>query len=174
MGIQTDYKTSHIIPEHFEQFKACKMIDLFINTFSGIGNLSRCLDLQPILLFNEADVLLKKLENFKAVFLANTNMIRSFDHAFERRFLFKIEFQPPALPAKEKIWQSNIDHLTKDESNQMARKFAFTGGQIDNISKKPGIFEVLHDKTASIQQIEAFCNEEFFDYANGQKLGFTK
>lgn len=109
----------------------------------------------PILLFNEADALISKrhsnshstmtnvenaiqnilleaLENFNGIFFATTNMIRNFDSAFARRFLYKIEFQPPELPIKEKIWQSKIDHLTKDESIKIVRKYTLTGGQIDN------------------------------------------
>jgi SpoVK/Ycf46/Vps4 family AAA+-type ATPase len=70
----------------------------------------------PILLFNEADaiiskrkenstsnvsqtenaiqnIILEELENFEGIFFATTNLAKNLDSAFERRFLFKIEFQ---------------------------------------------------------------------------------
>jgi SpoVK/Ycf46/Vps4 family AAA+-type ATPase len=153
--------------------------------------------MQPILLFNEADaliskrhmyshstsmnvenaiqnILLEELENFEGIFFATTNMISNFDRAFARRFLFKVEFQTPGPTVKEKIWQSKLEHLTKNETIRIARKYTLTGGQIDNISKKCRIYEVLNNRRASMQQVEAFCNEETFGFSNGYKLGFKK
>lgn len=77
----------------------------------------------PVLLFNEADaiiskrkdvgrsnvaqtenamqnIILEELENFEGIFIATTNLVSHLITAFERRFLFKIEFRKPELPVK--------------------------------------------------------------------------
>ena len=101
----------------------------------------------PILFFNEADaiiskryesgfssltqtenavqnIILEELENFEGIFFATTNFA-SFDPAFERRFLFKIEFQKPDIPVKAKIWQSKLPSLSESECELLARRYDF-------------------------------------------------
>ena len=80
----------------------------------------------PILLFNEADavlgkrqeisntsgsvdqtenaiqnIILQEMEDLKGILIATTNMTANFDKAFERRFLYKIEFDKPDIESKD-------------------------------------------------------------------------
>jgi SpoVK/Ycf46/Vps4 family AAA+-type ATPase len=80
----------------------------------------------PILLFNEADavlgkrreltqsrlgpdqtenaiqnIILQEMENLNGILIATTNMTVNLDKVFERRFLYKIEFDKPDTEAKK-------------------------------------------------------------------------
>jgi hypothetical protein len=150
----------------------------------------------PILLFNEADaiiskrkeiyssvgqtenamqnILLEELENFEGIFLATTNLIKNLDSAFDRRFLFKIEFSNPDVNTKAKIWRSKLSKLTDDEIIALAMQFNFSGGQIDNIARKYEIYELLHGTKMSFCEIVENCNSEILIKTNNAKIGFKK
>jgi AAA+ superfamily predicted ATPase len=147
----------------------------------------------PILLFNEADailskrketasnvgqtenaiqnILLEELENFEGILIATTNLISNLDKAFERRFLFKIQFQKPALSIKAKIWQSKLKYLTMEESMLLAEKFDFSGGQIENVYRKAEIHEIIKGKSVGFDDLLAFCEEETLEQ-QVSKIGF--
>ncbi len=94
--------------------------------FKDYKSYAKDLTTTPILFFNEADaiiikrkeanfsnvsdtenriqnILLEEIENFDGILIATTNLVNNMDTAFERRFLFKIEFKKPNLAAKAKI-----------------------------------------------------------------------
>jgi SpoVK/Ycf46/Vps4 family AAA+-type ATPase len=137
----------------------------------------------PILFFNEADaiigkrkeanssnvgdtenriqnILLEEIENFEGILIATTNLANNMDPAFERRFLFKIEFQKPSISAKSKIWKFKIPHLSVEDCELLATKFDFSGGQIDNIVRKNEINEILYGSKVNVITLIAFCKEE--------------
>lgn len=151
----------------------------------------------PILFFNEADaiiskraeannspvsktentiqnILLEELENFEGIFFATTNLAKNLDLAFERRFLFKIEFQKPDITVKAKIWNSKLPSLTETECELLANSFDFTGGQIDNIVRKNEIHEIIHGVSVDFSNITEFCKTESLSKTEGAKIGFTK
>lgn len=153
--------------------------------------------LKPILLFNEADaiigkrkeigssnvdqtentiqnILLEELEGFDGIFLATTNLVKNLDAAFDRRFLFKIEFHKPETSIKAKIWNSKMSVLTEDECRILASRFDFSGGQIDNIIRKNEIYEIIHGISVDFNHIVEFCNSEILLKNNSIKVGFTK
>lgn len=138
---------------------------------------------KPILFFNEADaifgirnegadraadkmensiqnILLDEMEKFQGILIATTNLTKSFDSAFERRFLFKVLFEKPCLDAKASIWKSMIEGLSSMEAKNLAEVYDFSGGQIENISRKYIIEELLNGKKPSYDDILDFCNEE--------------
>ena len=82
----------------------------------------------PVLLLNEADqflsarsdvnvsgsekmhnqmqnIFLEQIEKFQGVLIATTNFLQSLDHAFSRRFDYKIEFKKPNFNERVQIWQ---------------------------------------------------------------------
>lgn len=149
----------------------------------------------PILLFNEADaiiskrkevdssnvtqtenalqnILLEELENFDGILMATTNLAENLDSAFERRFLFKVNFQKPDSEVRAKIWRSKIDTLRSWQYNTLAERFNFSGGQIDNIIRKISIQEIVHSKKATFEDIELFCMDESFS-KQASKIGFS-
>lgn len=148
----------------------------------------------PILLFNEADAILSKrkdsssssvaqtenaiqniilqeLEKFNGIFLATTNLVKNLDSAFERRFLFKIQFQKPNTTIRAKIWKSKLPFLEIEDCNLLADKFDFSGGQIDNILRKNEIHEIIHGEKVNLKNLMVFCSEETLGN-NSMKIGF--
>ena len=140
-------------------------------------------NITPILFFNEADaiiskrkngltsnvsdtenriqnILLEEIENFEGILIATTNLANNMDTAFERRFLFKIEFQKPCVSAKSQIWKSKMPHLSIMDCELLASQFDFSGGQIDNIVRKNEINEIIHGSTVTINMLLEYCKEE--------------
>jgi SpoVK/Ycf46/Vps4 family AAA+-type ATPase len=145
-------------------------------------------EIAPILLFNEADavigkrkeigahnravdqtenamqnIILQEMENLKGIMIATTNLTRNMDKAFERRFLYKIEFGKPNLEAKKSIWQSLIPGLSQNETDTLAVQFDFSGGQIENISRKYTIEQVLSGNAPSLEMLNGYCKAEMWE-----------
>jgi len=165
------------------------------NIFNDYYSFARKSDKTPILLFNEADailssrvtgelsdnskyentiqnIILEELENFKGIFVATTNIVSNLDSAFERRFLFKVEFGKPNPEIKAKIWKSTFPNLNDSQCNLLSGKFNFTGGQINNISKKKEIDEILSGKDVEIETILEFCKNEEIIKSKTSHIGF--
>jgi hypothetical protein len=139
----------------------------------------------PILLFNEADaiiskrftlnedsrsvdqmantvqnIILQEMETLNGIFIATTNMSGNMDKAFERRFLFKIEFGKPDVNTRQSIWRSMIPALGVEDAHSLASRFDFSGGQIENIMRRRTIEYVTTGVEPSIKQLATFCEEE--------------
>lgn len=151
--------------------------------FKDYKTYSKKLKTTPILFFNEADaiiakrkntnasnvsdtenriqnILLEEIENFEGILIATTNLANNMDTAFERRFLFKIEFQKPSITAKSQIWKAKMPHLTNEDCEVLASQFDFSGGQIDNIVRKNEINEIIHGSKVNLKTLVEFCEEE--------------
>lgn len=137
----------------------------------------------PILFFNEADALINKrnanaehavdkmenamqniilqeMESLEGIMIATTNLTSNMDSAFERRFLYKIEFEKPSLEAKQSIWRSMLPTLSEADAMMLATKYDFSGGQIENIARKQTVEEILTGEELNIKRIVEFCNAE--------------
>ncbi|MBQ1253227.1 MAG: AAA family ATPase [Alistipes sp.] len=156
-----------------------KNIKQVFNSYRNIVNDS---PIAPILLFNEADaifgrrlkedspasktnnaiqnIILQEMETLDGILIATTNLTENFDPAFERRFLYKIQFQVPSTAVKAKIWMSMVDVVTEDDAQTLASKFSFTGGQIENISRKLDVDYILSGTVTSMEKIISICNDE--------------
>jgi len=140
----------------------------------------------PILFFNEADalfnkrmentersvdkmenamqnIILQEMETLDGVLIATTNLTSNLDKAFERRFLFKIEFHKPDTEVKALIWQAMLKDITAEDAAQLAAHFDFAGGQIENIARKRTIDYILSGKPATLEEIEGYCRNEMLD-----------
>ncbi|AEF83261.1 ATP-binding protein [Leadbettera azotonutricia] len=154
-------------------------------------------DIAPILLFNEADaiigkrmefgasshavdrmentmqnIILQELENLSGILIATTNLTRNMDKAFERRFLYKIEFEKPGLEVRQSIWQSLMPDLAENEAKELSSRFDFSGGQIENISRKRTVDMILDDAAPSLDDLIASCKEEVLVKENPNVIGF--
>ena len=139
----------------------------------------------PILFFNEADailskrqnsgasnvaqtenaiqnILLEEIENFEGILFATTNLITNLDNAFDRRFLFKINFPKPNASIKARIWKLKLPDLSNTECERLAAQFHFSGGQIDNIVRKTEMREILYQEAVVYGRVLDFCEEENF------------
>ncbi|NOT63629.1 MAG: ATP-binding protein [Acidobacteria bacterium] len=86
----------------------------------------------------EVAYLLQKLEAYAGLVIMTTNMRKSLDHAFLRRFRFLIEFPKPDIEAREKIWRQCLPRESHELDDamfrQLARRLDLTGGQIRQIT----------------------------------------
>jgi len=150
----------------------------------------------PILLFNEADalfgrrlenprqgseidenhiqsVLLDYMERQEGVLIATTNLVGTFDEAFERRFLFKVKFENPDFDIKKKIWKNKVQWLNKQTVDHLASAYSFSGGEIDNVVRKATMNEVLTGKRPSVSELEKFCEKEKLEKKHSARIGFN-
>ncbi len=69
-----------------------------------------------------------------------------------------------------------LPELTENECNELAGKYLFSGGQIDNIVRKAKIQEVVYGEKAGLEKIISFCEEETFQLKKNKKtiVGFIK
>ena len=148
----------------------------------------------PILLFNEADaifskrlsnnqspvdethnaiqnILLEEMERFDGILIATTNLVDNFDAAFERRFLFKVNFPKPNESLRQLIWKKKLPKLKTSDCQKLATQFDFSGGQIDNIVRKKVIYEITQGEPVNMNKLVAFCEEETFNHAK-TRIGF--
>lgn len=149
----------------------------------------------PILFFNEADavlskrssngsgntqqtenaiqnILLDELENFSGVFMATTNLMNNLDKAFERRFLYKVEFSVPTEIQRTHIWQSKFSTLTQEDCSYLATNYEISGGQIDNVYRKGEINYILNNEAANLELLVRFCEEEVNHTQSYSRIGF--
>jgi len=164
--------------------------------FTDYNSFAKECERMPILLFNEADaiissrreigssnvaqtenaiqnIILEELENFEGILIATTNLANNLDSAFERRFLFKILFHKPDLSVRAKIWKVKFPFLSTEDCNFLAKKFEFSGGQIDNVLRKNEIHEIIHGEKVTMENLLTFCSEETI-VRNQMNIGFKK
>ena len=119
------------------------------------------------------NIILQEMESLEGIMIATTNLTQNMDKAFERRFLYKIEFSRPSLTAKSLIWQSMIPELSQDDAKSLAQKYNFSGGQIENIARKHIVDNIITGKTFSLENLNRHCDSELLDReAPRRAIGF--
>ena len=150
----------------------------------------------PILLFNEADaiigirkqgaqsavdkmensiqnIILQEMETLDGVMIATTNLTQNLDTAFERRFLYKICFEKPDANVRQRLWMSMMPKLSEADAHILATGYDFSGGQIENISRKATINAILHgEESNNLARLTSYCNAERLESKGIQKIGF--
>ena len=164
--------------------------------FTTYHNLMKKSDKAPILFFNEADaifgnrmentqhsvdkmenaiqnIILQEMEQFEGILICTTNLTSCLDKAFDRRFLFKIEFERPTNEARKQIWQSLLTSLNDEQATELANKFDFSGGQIQNITRKQIIHSIFSGTDdLDYEQVKLDCQNEQITRHYGRKIGF--
>jgi hypothetical protein len=149
----------------------------------------------PILLFNEADaifmkrienvehsvdqmnntmqnIILQEMENLDGILIATTNLVGNLDAAFERRFLYKVEFHNPDAASRAKIWKSMIGSLSETDATTLARRYEFSGGNIENVARKSSVEYVLTGQQPTVDTLSTFCEEETYGRMERKRIGF--
>ena len=168
---------------------------LIKGVFTRYRHLCEKSKIKPILLFNEADavfskrkdsnssnvaqtenaiqnIILEEMEKLDGILIATTNLADNLDHAFERRFLFKIKYENPNIEAKTRIWKDKMPLLNDSEAEQLASAYDFSGGQIDNIVRKSLMEEVIKGKRPTLPSLMAICASEKIEGDTKGKIGF--
>lgn len=149
----------------------------------------------PILLFNEADavfskrkdagsssvaqtenaiqnIILEEMEKLDGILIATTNLADNLDRAFERRFLFKIRFDKPTIEAKTSIWMNKLPDLSAEDAHTLASSYDFSGGQIDNITRKALMQEIIRGEKPTLNNLVTICSEENISRNSHRKIGY--
>ena len=154
--------------------------------------------LKPILLFNEADalfgrrrdvdeslgscirventlqnILLEEMERLDGILIATTNLPESFDDAFSRRFLFKVQFEKPGPREKKGMWMNKLPWLGEDDALWLAERYDLSGGEIDNVVRKAEMEEVLSGSRPEPEALAEWCNEEKLSRPEGTRIGYV-
>lgn len=157
-------------------------------------------EVAPILLFNEADaiigvrmsgaerstdkmensiqnIILQEMETLDGIMIATTNLTENLDDAFERRFLYKVEFERPDASVRAHIWHAMLPELDDNECKALAEGFDFSGGQIENVARKFAIDSILGDldQVDRLTELTTLCSEERINdtMADRRRVGFV-
>jgi SpoVK/Ycf46/Vps4 family AAA+-type ATPase len=163
--------------------------------FDRYRNLVEQAEVTPILFINEADavigkrkdasksavaqtenaiqnIILQEMENLKGILVATTNLTENMDKAFERRFLYKIEFKKPDNKVRQSIWKSMLPSLSDEDVKTVASRFNFSGGQIENVARKRTVEYILSGIEPSLERLITFCEEELLNKETAKPIGF--
>ncbi len=163
--------------------------------FSIYRKLCRTSAEAPILLFNEADaifgkrfenvdgsadqmnntiqnIILQEMETLDGLLIATTNLATNLDPAFERRFIFKIEFKLPGSESRARIWKSMLTGISDADADTLAKRYEFSGGNIENIARKSTVEYVLSGRKPDLASLERYCEEETIGRKTASKIGF--
>ena len=136
----------------------------------------------PILLLNEADaiigkrinvvrsvdqmnnsmqnILLQELEQFEGILIATTNLKQNLDHAFDRRFIYKINFGQPDANIRRKIIDTMLPEIPDHVRFIIAESYNLSGAQLENVKKKFHVYQLIRQQAPSVAEIENWCLEE--------------
>lgn len=163
--------------------------------FDDYGKAVKSTDHEPVLLFNECDgvlskrrelrqsavsqtenaiqnILLEELEKFEGILIATSNLTQNLDFAFERRFLYKIQFEKPDLHVRKKILQSFFPIISEEQAEKIASDFVLTGGNISNISKKMLMEEIIKGEATDFEKLYGLCREEIWQKQEARCVGY--
>jgi hypothetical protein len=157
-------------------------------------------DRAPILFFNEADavigrriefnagsravdrmentmqnIILQELETLEGILIATTNLTENMDRAFERRFLYKIEFEKPDPVARASIWRTMLEEIGAAGAEELAARFELSGGQIENVARRYTVNTVLSDRSPGMDDLASLCRDELAGNGGSeQRIGFCR
>jgi len=173
-----------------------KMIKNVFDKYRKMVEVKEC---TPILLLNEVDgifsrrresptstvdqtyqtkhaiqnIILQELEDLKGILIATTNMASSLYKAFEYRFLFDIQFEIPTIQSRQQIWKNKLPTLADKDISYISGNFDLSGGQIDNITRKYLMKEVIRDQPPSLDELINYCADEII-LSESTRIGYKK
>lgn len=81
----------------------------------------------------ETNLLLQLMEQFAGVVLLTTNLKQNIDQAFMRRITYKVFFEAPEPPERERLWRAMLpaeEYAADVDFRRLARTYELTGGSI--------------------------------------------
>lgn len=178
---ETEKIVKSIFEDYAKQVKTSKRIpillineaDAMLSVRTSVGGSNPTLEKTENAIQN---ILLQAMEDIDGIMIATTNLTCNLDPAFDRRFLYKVEFHQPSVEAKTHIWQSFLPGLSEADALTLASRYDFSGGQIENISRKVMVDQLLFGGAPSLSRIEELCaNEQITGRSNNSRkpIGFS-
>ena len=119
------------------------------------------------------NILLQEMENFDGILIATTNLTQNLDGAFDRRFLYKVEFLKPTPEESRHIWQAMLPEISEEDAWTLAKQYAFSGGQIENIARKQIVNSILFpEEGRDLNKIRQACDSEYLNKNQNRPIGF--
>ncbi len=119
------------------------------------------------------NILLEQMEKMQGIMICTTNLTSALDKAFERRFLLKIQLPKPNNEARKQIWATMLPGLNDEQATELADRFDFSGGQIQNVTRKQIINSIFSGTDEmDFERILDDCTAETMDRSNGRQIGF--
>jgi len=105
--------------------------------------------------------------------IATTNLTANLDKAMERRWLMAIHFEKPGTEVRSKIFGAMLPQLTEDDAQHLAAEFPnFAGGQIENVTRRFKIEQVIDDIPFTLDNLRRLCREEGVATKTRKTIGF--
>lgn len=121
------------------------------------------------------NIILEEMESLEGIMIATTNLTTNLDKAFERRFLYKIEFSRPDVEVRSQIWQVMLPSLSAGDARTLASQFDLSGGEIENITRRYTVSTILSGQdTIDLQAIIGLCRCEHISATNQTRMGFRR
>lgn len=119
------------------------------------------------------NIILQEMEALDGIMIATTNLTANLDKAFERRFLYKIQFNRPTIEARAAIWQAMMPSLAENDARSLASQFDLSGGEIENIIRKYTVNTILsRQDTIDLPSIIEICRNERITNSTRKRIGF--
>jgi hypothetical protein len=156
----TEKGTKKIFDQYYEFSKECDSTPiLFFNedsVFSKRVDVGHSTDRTHNSMQN---ILLEQMELFTGISIVTSNHAEKLDKAFERRFLYRVEFEKPTKETQRSLLQNSFQNISIETINKILENYSFTGGQIYNIRKKYIMQCIIEDGDLESLFIR-FCQEE--------------
>ncbi|MGO9902632.1 MAG: ATP-binding protein [Solirubrobacteraceae bacterium] len=128
-GVVNKYigETEKHLRELFEVCERAPVLLLFDEADALFGKRSQVSDAHDRYANIEIDYLLQRMEQFDGVAVLATNRRGDLDTAFVRRLRFIIEFAPPSVHERERLWRLALQDATDTEGRPLADELDWAG-----------------------------------------------
>jgi AAA+ superfamily predicted ATPase len=118
------------------------------------------------------NILLEELETFPGILIGTSNMVGNMDPAFERRWIYKIEFEAPDKLTQQKIWQNAIPDIDANILEHITTTFNLSPAEISNVVKRLQIEKIILPEKKLEDHIIQLCKTETFKITKTTAIGF--
>lgn len=167
---------------------------LLKESLSKYRRMAKNMDVAPILFLNECDqilstrvtisdsidqmhnnlqnILLEEFEKLEGLLIATTNLTKNLDKAFERRFLYKVQFHKPEPEIRKKLWRQYLPQFNESELNLLMAKFDLLPAEIKNIAKKLALSRLFDQAADQFLVVQNLCQNERLESDKSNRIGF--
>jgi hypothetical protein len=112
----------------------------------------------------ETNYLLQRLETYEGIVVITTNAAQRIDTAFLRRLDMVVEFAPPDVAERWRIWQAHLpqEHAVSEGMlREVATRCALTGGQIRNAALHATLLAMEEGGVVGDAEVDAALQREY-------------
>ena len=120
------------------------------------------------------NIILEETNSLPGFFIATTNLLRNLDKAMIRRFMIRAEVHLPDAATGARLWASKFPSLSPEDAAFLGERYPLSGGNINNIVSMAVLVEVLEKRSATLEDLVSFCEDQGYGNANRERkrIGF--